>query len=572
MCRNATIILTVGLLIFATPLALAQANNSASEPWRRIGTTSLSLGLASEASGPVERAWFSRDGKTIFARTKAGQTWQTSDLEKWTSAPGVELPSAENLSLAYPEAGAKAVAHPLQSGRVYGAGRFAWRSDDNGAHWTNLTAIEGRSILGGALSDLSVSPVNPDELLVAGESGVWRSVDGGASWAGLNDQLPNLPAQRLLALPDSDPSTRIQLNGGGEVVWSSGEHSGWRLSTDLVQTRERALLSSLAGVFGTATVTTAVRSGDSIWAGSADARLMVSADRGRSWRESPPVAGAGAIERIYVDARDARFAVAVSTSRQIGRVLRTTNGGVFWDDITSDLPPGAVYGITADRLTGAVYVAGDAGVFQTYTDALGASPATPWIRLRAEPARDAMLDAAGNQLYVALDGLGIFAAMAPHRMRDPKVVSAGDRVLRAAAPGSLLSVIGARIDSARVGDRSAAVLASGESESQIQLPYDLTGSSVLVSMASSVGRIQIGLPLTTASPSIFVDRDGNPLITNADTGLLLDAATPARSNARLQILATGLGRVTPAWLAGLPAPLQDPPKVIATVKAWLDRS
>ena len=253
-------------------------------------------------------------------------------------------------------------------------------------------------------------------------------------------------------------------------------------------------------------------------------------------------------------------------------MLRTVNAGAFWDDITSDLPPGFVHGVTADRLTGAVYLASDAGLFQTYTDALGAAPPTPWTRLREEPAQDVMLDSAGNQLYVAFRGIGVYAAMAPHRTRDPRVVSAGDRVLRAAAPGSLLSVIGARIDSARAGDRNATVLAADDTESQVQLPYELAGGSVVVSMSSRSGRIQIGLPVSATSPSIFVDRDGHALITNADSGLMLDAASPARSNARIQILATGLGRVSPAWPAGLAAPLQDPPKVIAPIRAWLDRS
>jgi hypothetical protein len=47
---------------------------------------------------------------------------------------------------------------------------------------------------------------------------------------------------------------------------------------------------------------------------------------------------------------------------------------VFWDDITSDLPSGTVYGIVADRPTGAAYLASDAGVFLTYTDTRAAAP------------------------------------------------------------------------------------------------------------------------------------------------------------------------------------------------------
>jgi uncharacterized protein (TIGR03437 family) len=39
----------------------------------------------------------------------------------------------------------------------------------------------------------------------------------------------------------------------------------------------------------------------------------------------------------------------------------------------------------------------------------------------------------------------------------------------------------------------------------------------------------------------------------------------------LQIIATGLGLVRPEWPTGLPAPLENPPKVVATVRAFLDR-
>ncbi len=62
-------------------------------------------------------------------------------------------------------------------------------------------------------------------------------------------------------------------------------------------------------------------------------------------------------------------------------------------------------------------------------------------------------------------------------------------------------------------------------------------------------------------------RDGN----DGDTGVLLDALNPARSNTRLQVLATGLGRVRPNWPTGRAAPLEAPPQVMAPVRVYLDR-
>jgi uncharacterized protein (TIGR03437 family) len=71
---------------------------------------------------------------------------------------------------------------------------------------------------------------------------------------------------------------------------------------------------------------------------------------------------------------------------------------------------------------------------------------------------------------------------------------------------------------------------------------------------------------------IFVDPEGTPLIMDASTGVLLDSTKPAHPNTRIQVLATGLGRVTPDWPTGLAAPLSDPPRVLATVRAYIDRS
>ena len=78
------------------------------------------------------------------------------------------------------------------------------------------------------------------------------------------------------------------------------------------------------------------------------------------------------------------------------------------------------------------------------------------------------------------------------------------------------------------------------------------------------------LPLDVAAPAIFVDRDGSPMLLDGNSGVLLDAMNPARSGARLQILATGLGRVNPEWPTGLEAPLEDPPAVVAPIRVLLD--
>ena len=61
------------------------------------------------------------------------------------------------------------------------------------------------------------------------------------------------------------------------------------------------------------------------------------------------------------------------------------------------------------------------------------------------------------------------------------------------------------------------------------------------------------------------------MILDGDTGLTLDARNTARSNSRIQLLATGLGKVRPDWPTGIAAPIENPPTVAARVQVYLDR-
>ena len=84
----------------------------------------------------------------------------------------------------------------------------------------------------------------------------------------------------------------------------------------------------------------------------------------------------------------------------------------------------------------------------TYTDLGVLGPAPKWQPIDSLPAAavDVKLDAQANQLFAATDGYGVYSTLAPHRLRDPRVVSTADWVARATAPGALVSVLGARVD------------------------------------------------------------------------------------------------------------------------------
>ena len=60
------------------------------------------------------------------------------------------------------------------------------------------------------------------------------------------------------------------------------------------------------------------------------------------------------------------------------------------------------------------------------------------------------------------------------------------------------------------------------------------------------------------------------MMQDADSGLLLDARNAAKSGARVQVFATGLGRVRPEWPTGLAAPMENPPAVAANIRAFVN--
>ena len=511
----------------------------------------------------------------------------TDDFERWTAAPDpvVVPPVTEFTALRKPEPGASVRAKAAADGKMYAIGRFAYRSDDGGVTWSNITGYRNGSVIGYGLADAAASPRNSDEVVMASAAGVWRSVDGGLSWTGLNDGLPNLPVRRVLATALNTRGVRIEVDipaGPAEFEWAPGEKDSWRSSDGLELKQQQDLERTLSSTLHAA-ITAAAQSGDYIYAGSSEGQLWASNDRGKTWRANPDPSAAP-VESIFVDSREPRLAVAALGPRLPGaapgartpHVLRTTNGGVFWDNLTSNLPDGGVWGMTADRPSGAIYVGTDRGLYMTFADLVNPGASTQWSPagngLPSARVLDVKLDPAGNQIYVAVEGFGIYAAPAPHRVRSPRVVNAADLSERPAAPGALLSVLGANVRSARAGSLNAPVLAATGSKSEIQVPFDARGTSLSLALDAGNGDLTLVTPLQSASPAILIDAEGSPVALDADSGVLLDAMNPARSNSRIQVLATGLGRVKPDWPTGMPAPLDNPPNVIAPVRAYLDRS
>src|ERR1700685_1974771 len=104
MCRRATIRAAGCLGLAALPWCLlgpAWGQETGSN-WRHVGNSAIeSGGLPSEATGPVDRVWYSADGSSLFAKTASGRVFRTSDFEQWQLVTdGKATPPANNRAAA----------------------------------------------------------------------------------------------------------------------------------------------------------------------------------------------------------------------------------------------------------------------------------------------------------------------------------------------------------------------------------------------------------------------------------------------------------------------------------------
>jgi len=564
--------LLLGIVVFGI-FGQAQVPNdsltvAAGISWKRVAGTTFDAGLAGAASGPVSAVWYAAGTGRLLVETEsspvaAGRVFETADFIHWRLNSDATAPARNTgtaIAATLPETGAKVQAAGT---RLYAAGPSnVYASDDSGRTWLNLTGFNNRSVIGDGFTALAIAPGNPQEIAAANRFGVWRSLDGGLSWSSLNEDLPNLMVRKLI-----DGRTAVLADGAVTEahadLWTPIEGSD----------SEMALRAGFSGTIQGAAVSAAALSGTTYYAGTNDGRLLVSHDSGATWNVASTTA-AGAIARIWVDADRPDVALAAGS-----RLYRTVNGGSFWDDVTGELPSGQIHGITADRSAGVVYVANDRGVFSgslSLNDA-GAA-ATGWKSvssdLPAAAAWDVRLNA-DNTLTVALDGYGVFETAAPHHTMNVRIVSGADLTARPAAPGSLISVLGANVRTANmqtVGEEAVSypVLASSDQSSQLQVPFEASSGTFSLTLQGAKDQWSVPLTVQDTAPAIFVDAEGAPLILDAASGLVVDPKLAVYAGTAVQILATGLGKVIPEWHTGEPAPLDSPPMVVGTVTSFLD--
>lgn len=306
------------------------------------GFTTAALSVLHSTPGKRPAVFAAPRGERLLRTRNGGRAWTDAGIGPVTAL--THDPSAPARLLAAP-------AHdPETSPTVYESG-------DQGETWSPLGALPVRD----AVTRLAVHPAQ-GRVVYAGtrSSGIYKSVDGGATWRRASRGLPFLPAcgeafcpqeaVTALEIDPRDPRT-VYAVFGYQVV----------KSVDAGRTWDR-VMDGLEDVSAVETLVLDPENPHVIYIGTREG-ILKSFDGGATWRESgfglPEPSEDFAVLDLAIDARGEQTVLYAAT-REDG-VFRSTDRGATWEPLAEGLPIQLVDFVEIDgRRTGGV-LAGTAG-------------------------------------------------------------------------------------------------------------------------------------------------------------------------------------------------------------------
>ncbi|MBK9964490.1 MAG: hypothetical protein IPP07_06170 [Holophagales bacterium] len=258
------------------------------------------------------------------------------------SFPSAGLPASPWSPVGPPGGAAYGLALDPKAVNVLYAGAWGggvWKSTDGGATWARLAGVPAQE----TVNAVAVSPADSKVVLAAGFTALWRSADAGATWKKVLDQKVQQPAMTGLAF---DPATPANVWASSD---SDGHPAGVFRSVDSGATWKPvdAGTSSISRVHGIAVS----RDGTSVVAGSSTG-VYRSEDGGTTWKRSLED------EAVHSVALLADGVVLAGSNG--GGVLRSTDGGATFAETKSDttMTGNIVYALLASaKAPGLVYAA-----------------------------------------------------------------------------------------------------------------------------------------------------------------------------------------------------------------------
>ncbi len=192
--------------------------------------SSLSWSAAFGGDGG-EVAFNPYDQNYIIGETQNGGLVRTGNNgSNWTNGMN-GINQSENVVWVAP-----IIHHPTISGTYYVARQKVYKSTNNGINWS---AISGNINGTGAISELAISKSNPNVMLAASGSNVFRSTDGGVTWVNISNGLPNKTVSSIYIHPNDESLFVVSYYGlgGSKIYESNTSGNSWRsINGDLPDT------------------------------------------------------------------------------------------------------------------------------------------------------------------------------------------------------------------------------------------------------------------------------------------------------------------------------------------------
>jgi len=202
--------------------------------WREIGQFrgGRSVAVAGSATRPLEY-WMGTVGGGVFKSTDGGQSWAPTTDKYFGGTIGAVAVAPSNPDVVYVGTGE----YPIRGNVSHGEG--VWKTTDGGKTWAFLGLKDTRQI-----SRVRVHPTNPDVAWVAAQGNVWlptkergiyKTTDGGKSWKQVLFRHDSAGASDLVLDPSNPDVLYAAFWQAGRLPWqlvSGGPHSGIFKSTD----------------------------------------------------------------------------------------------------------------------------------------------------------------------------------------------------------------------------------------------------------------------------------------------------------------------------------------------------
>lgn len=294
---------------------------------------------------PWSFAW---NGSTMLAGTSSGLFRSTNNGTDWTQAAGTDLEGVitSGMQLVFHNG----VLYCGTPGLLGGTG-YLLKSTNNGNSWSQLTntlpSYQRRALQ-------AFASVGDMFYVGLGVFGVYRTSDSGSTWEPRSHGFPLQPVTYSMIKVGS----RILIGTSSGIYQSSDNGFNWYQSQEGIEPVGYPKITALAA------------NGDTVYAGSDQARAYRSVDGGRTFTSTALQLTSGGAVKAFAFTGNA--VLAIMTTSNV--VYRTTNNGVSWTSSFTGITAG---GLTVARIGSDFYVGTVSGLFKS------ADGGVNWTRIGA---------------------------------------------------------------------------------------------------------------------------------------------------------------------------------------------